>query len=105
MLGKGGRNMVKKKDVPAMIITILLIFLAAQWSPTITMVVIVVLFFILLFLGNFLFEFAIWKDAKIQWGSVGDRSEKKEKAEIEKQSAEKKTDGRARIGSAVDHRK
>lgn len=90
MLGKGGRNMVKKKDVPAMIITIVLIFLAAQWFPTITIVVTVILFCVLLLLGNFLFEFAIWKDAKIQWGSVGDRSEKKEKAEIEKQFAEKK---------------
>lgn len=79
MLGKGGRNMVKKKDVPAMIITIVLIFLAAQWFPTITIVVTVILFCVLLLLGNFLFEFAIWKDAKIQWASVGNRSEKKEK--------------------------
>ncbi|CVI70636.1 2-succinyl-6-hydroxy-2, 4-cyclohexadiene-1-carboxylate synthase [Clostridiales bacterium CHKCI001] len=90
MLGKGGRGMIKKKDIPAMVITILLIFAFAQWFPTITIVVIIILFFILLFLGNFLFEFAMWKDAKIQWGSVGNRSEKKEKAELEKQSAEKK---------------
>ena len=90
MLGKGGRNMVKKKDVPAMIITILLIFLAAQWSPTITIVVTVILFCVLLLLGNFLFEFAIWKDAKIQWASVGNRS--KRNAEQEKQLEETESD-------------
>lgn len=90
MLGKGGRNMVKKKDVPAMIITILLIFLAAQWFPTITIVVMIILFCVLLLLGNFLFEFAIWKDAKIQWASVGNRS--KRNAEQEKQLEETESD-------------
>ena len=82
--------MVKKKDVPAMIITILLIFLAAQWSPTITIVVTVILFCVLLLLGNFLFEFAIWKDAKIRWASVGNRS--KRNAEQEKQLEETESD-------------
>lgn len=78
--------MIKKRDILASIITIILVFLAAQWFPVITAIVIVILFVILLFLGNFLFGFAMWKDAKIQWGSVG----KKENSEPKKMSEEEK---------------
>lgn len=80
-LGKGGESMIKKKDVPVVIVTIMLTFLALQWFRVITIIVIGILVLALMILGNFLFEFAMWKDARIHLGTMQRQSEKKKDEE------------------------
>lgn len=87
---KGGDDMVKKKDIPFIMVTIVLIFLCGQWSIAVTTVVVGLLIIVLLIFGNFLFEFAMWKNAKVHLGTFENHSKKEEEEKPKKVSEEER---------------